>query len=155
MGEGRQDRRAVHRAGSARDRAITQRGRSDRKPTPSRARDERLVTGLSIGEAIASGKVCKLKSPSEIGQFQKGAILVTATTDPDWMPIMKRAAAIVTDHGGRTSHAAIVSRELGLPAIVGTGNATSILKSGQTVTVSCAEGEEGYVYDGAVPFEVS
>jgi pyruvate, water dikinase len=115
----------------------------------------RLVTGLSIGEAVASGKVCKLKSPAEIGQFEKRAILVTATTDPDWMPIMKRAAAIVTDHGGRTSHAAIVSRELGLPAIVGSGNATSILKSGQTVTVSCAEGEEGYVYDGAVPFEVS
>jgi pyruvate, water dikinase len=120
-----------------------------------KGKGRRLLTGLSIGEAIASGKICKLKNPSEIGQFQKGAILVTATTDPDWMPIMKRAAAIVTDHGGRTSHAAIVSRELGLPAIVGTGNATSILKSGQTVTVSCAEGEEGYVYDGAIPFDVS
>jgi len=120
-----------------------------------KGKGRRLVAGLSIGEAIASGEVCKLKGPSQIGQFQKGAILVTATTDPDWMPIMKRAAAIVTDHGGRTSHAAIVSRELGLPAIVGTGNATSILKNGHTVTVSCAEGEEGNVYDGAVPFEVS
>jgi pyruvate,water dikinase len=120
-----------------------------------KVKGRRLLTGLSIGEAIASGKVCKLKSASEIGQFQKGAILVTATTDPDWMPIMKRATAIVTDHGGRTSHAAIVSRELGLPAIVGTGNATSALKSGQTITVSCAEGEQGYVYDGAIPFEVS
>ena len=90
-----------------------------------------------------------------MARFEKGAILVTAITDPDWMPIMKRAAAIITDHGGRTSHAAIVSRELGLPAIVGTGRATSILQSGQTVTVSCAEGEEGYVYDGAIPFEVS
>jgi len=120
-----------------------------------KARGRRLVAGLSIGEAIASGKVCKLKGPSEIARFEKGAILVTATTDPDWMPIMKRAAAIITDHGGRTSHAAIVSRELGLPAIVGTGNATSILQSGQTVTVSCAEGEAGYVYDGVIPFEVS
>ena len=118
-----------------------------------KGKGRRLATGLSIGEAIASGKVCKLKGPSEIGRFEKGAILVTATTDPDWMPIMKRAAAIITDHGGRTSHAAIVSRELGLPAIVGTGNATSIFKSGQTVTVCCAEGEEGYVYEGAVPFE--
>ncbi len=119
-----------------------------------KGKGRRLVAGLSIGEAIASGKVCKLKGPSEIARFEKGAILVTATTDPDWMPIMKRAAAIITDHGGRTSHAAIVSRELGLPAIVGTGSATSILQSGRTVTVSCAEGEEGYVYDGAVPFEV-
>ncbi|MDO8431003.1 MAG: phosphoenolpyruvate synthase [Candidatus Binatus sp.] len=119
-----------------------------------KGKGRRLVTGLSIGEAIASGKVCKLKSPAEIARFEKGAILVTATTDPDWMPIMKRAAAIVTDHGGRTSHAAIVSRELGLSAIVGTGNATSILHTGQTVTVSCAEGEAGYVYDGAIPFEV-
>jgi len=120
-----------------------------------KGKGRRLVAGLSIGQAIASAKVCRLKSPAEIAQFQKGAVLVTATTDPDWMPIMKRAAAIVTDHGGRTSHAAIVSRELGLPAIVGTGNATSILKNGQTVTISCAEGEQGYVYDGAVPFEVS
>lgn len=77
-----------------------------------KARGRRLIAGLSIGEAIASGKVCKLKSPSEMARFEKGAILVTATTDPDWMPIMKRAAAIITDHGGRTSHAAIVSREL-------------------------------------------
>jgi pyruvate, water dikinase len=115
---------------------------------------KRLVTGLSIGEAIASGKVCKLKSPAEIGRFEKGAILVTAMTDPDWMPIMKRASAIITDHGGRTSHAAIVSRELGLPAIVGTGRGTAVLKSGQMVTVSCAEGEEGYVYDGALSFDV-
>lgn len=119
-----------------------------------KGKGRRLVAGLSIGEAIASGKVCKLKGPSEIARFEKGAILVTATTDPDWMPIMKRAAAIITDHGGRTSHAAIVSRELGLPAIVGTSSATSILQSGRIVTVS-AEGEEGYVYDGSVPFEVS
>jgi pyruvate,water dikinase len=115
---------------------------------------ERLLTGLAVGEAIATGKVCKLKSPSEIAKFENGSILVTQVTDPDWMPIMKRAAAIVTDHGGRTSHAAIVSRELGLPAIVGTGNATAVLDSGRDVTVSCAEGDTGYVYDGIAAFEV-
>jgi pyruvate, water dikinase len=115
---------------------------------------ERLLTGLAIGDAVATGTVCRLKSPAEIGKFKSGAILVTETTDPDWMPIMKRAAAIVTDHGGRTSHAAIVSRELGLPAIVGTGKATAVLESGRDVTVSCAEGDMGYVYDGAGEFEV-
>ena len=81
------------------------------------------------------------------------AILVTRTTDPDWVPIMRRAAAIVTDHGGRTSHAAIVSRELGLPAIVGTGNATRLLHDEQDVTVSCAEGEQGFVYEGVADYE--
>ena len=115
---------------------------------------ERLLTGLAIGDAVAAGVVCRLKSPAEIGKFKNGAILVTETTDPDWMPIMKRAAAIITDHGGRTSHAAIVSRELGLPAIVGTGKATALLESGRDVTVSCAEGDMGYVYDGVGEFEV-
>jgi len=115
---------------------------------------DRLLTGLAIGDAIATGTVCKLDSPSEIANFKSGAILVTKVTDPDWMPIMKRAAAIITDHGGRTSHAAIVSRELGLPAIVGTGNATAMLESGHDVTVSCAEGDDGYVYDGIAEFEV-
>jgi pyruvate,water dikinase len=114
-----------------------------------------LTKGHSIGDAIAVGKVCKLKSPEEIGRFPKGAILVTGTTDPDWLPLMKRAAAIITDHGGRTSHAAIVSRELGLPAIVGCGNATEVLASGQEVTASCAEGEEGFVYSGIGEFEVA
>lgn len=115
---------------------------------------ERLLSGLAIGDAIAVGAVCKLKSPAEIARFKDGAILVTQMTDPDWMPIMRRAAAIITDHGGRTSHAAIVSRELGLPAIVGTGNATEVLASGREVTVSCAEGDTGYVYDGKGEFEV-
>lgn len=114
-----------------------------------------LAKGHSIGDAIAVGKVCKLESPDEIGRFPKGAILVTGTTDPDWVPLMKRAAAIITDHGGRTSHAAILSRELGLPAIVGCGNATQVLKSGQAVTVSCAEGEEGFIYNGIGEFVVS
>jgi pyruvate, water dikinase len=115
---------------------------------------KRLLTGLAIGDAIATGTVCRLKSPAEIAKFTDGAILVTETTDPDWMPIMKRAAAIITDHGGRTSHAAIVSRELGLPAIVGTAKATVTLKNGRDVTVSCAEGDIGYVYDGIGKFNV-
>ncbi|MCM2475986.1 phosphoenolpyruvate synthase [Rhizobium sp. CG5] len=107
-----------------------------------------LVKGLSIGDAVATGQVCLIENARDIGSFIDGSILVTQTTDPDWVPIMKRAAAIVTDHGGRTSHAAIVSRELGLPAIVGAGHATEILHSGQDVTISCAEGDEGFVYDG-------
>ena len=112
-----------------------------------------LLTGLSIGDAVVAGRVCLIESPRDIGRFVDGAILVTQTTDPDWVPIMKRAAAIVTDHGGRTSHAAIVSRELGLPAIVGTGNATHVLHDEQEVTVSCAEGDEGFVYEGTADFE--
>jgi pyruvate,water dikinase len=115
----------------------------------------RLLTGLSVGSAIATGQVCMLDSPRDIDNFVDGGVLVTATTDPDWVPIMKRASAIITDHGGRTSHAAIVSRELGLTAIVGTGNATHLLHDQQDVTVSCAEGEEGYVYAGIADFEVT
>jgi pyruvate,water dikinase len=117
-----------------------------------RKRGRVLLTGLAIGDAIAAGPVCKLRNPAESARFHDGAILVTATTDPDWLPIMRRAAAIVTDHGGRTSHAAIVSRELGLPAIVGAGNATGRLKNGQPVTVSCAEGDQGFVYEGTLPY---
>jgi pyruvate,water dikinase len=113
-----------------------------------RSKGRVLAKGLSIGDAIVSGRVCLIESAEEIGRFVDGAILVTKTTDPDWVPIMKRAAAIVTDHGGRTSHAAIVSRELGLPAVVGTGNATTVLHSDQEITVSCAEGDEGFIYEG-------
>ncbi|EXJ73051.1 phosphoenolpyruvate synthase [Cladophialophora psammophila CBS 110553] len=107
-----------------------------------------LATGLSVGEAAVSGRLCLIESAKDIGKFVDGSILVTATTDPDWVPIMKRAAAIITDHGGRTSHAAIVSRELGVPAVVGTGNATYVLHTGQDVTVSCAEGDTAFVYEG-------
>jgi len=114
-----------------------------------------LVSGLSIGGAAVSGKVCLIRSPEEIGRFRDGSILVTQTTDPDWVPIMKRAAAIVTDHGGRTSHAAIVSRELGLPAIVGAGRATEMLQDEQEIMVSCAEGDEGFVYEGYGEIEVA
>jgi pyruvate, water dikinase len=115
---------------------------------------ERLATGLSVGHGIVAGKVCRIANPKDAGAFVEGSILVTGATDPDWGPIMKRAAAIVTDHGGRTSHAAIVSRELGLPAVVGTGNATTVLEDGQEITVSCAEGDHGFVYAGIGEFEV-
>lgn len=113
-----------------------------------------LTTGISVGGKIGAGKVRVLGSAKEISQFQKGEVLVTQITDPDWEPIMKIASAIVTDKGGRTSHAAIVSRELGIPCIVGTSNATKILKNGQEVTVDCASGEVGNVYTGILPFEV-
>lgn len=116
-------------------------------------RGERLVDGIAVGEAIGVGPVCRLDSPVELERFPAGAVLVTAITDPDWEPLMKRAAAIVTDHGGRTSHAAIVSRELGVPALVGTARATSVLADEQQVTVSCAEGADGHVYAGRVEFE--
>lgn len=112
-----------------------------------------LVKGIAIGDSAVKGAVCLIESAADIAKFVDGSILVTGTTDPDWVPIMKRAKAIVTDHGGRTSHAAIVSRELGLPAIVGTGNATAVLHAEQEVTVSCAEGDEGFVYGGPVEIE--
>lgn len=113
-----------------------------------------LVKGLSIGAAIVTGRVCVIEDARDIDRFVDGSILVTGTTDPDWVPIMKRAAGIITDHGGRTSHAAIVSRELGLPAIVGSGNATQMLHDEQEVTLSCAEGDDGFVYEGAAEFSV-
>ncbi|MGV0101966.1 phosphoenolpyruvate synthase [Nostoc sp. DSM 114160] len=113
-----------------------------------------LVTGRAIGEAISQGKARLILDVQKLEQFQVGEVLVTERTDPDWEPIMKRASAIVTNSGGRTCHAAIIARELGVPAIVGCGNATDILKPGEEVTISCAEGEEGKVYPGLLPFEV-
>jgi pyruvate, water dikinase len=115
----------------------------------------RLVSGHSVGEAIGAGKARLILDAHRMGEFQSGEILVTDKTDPDWEPIMKKAAAIVTNQGGRTCHAAIIARELGIPAIVGCETATGALKTGQEITVSCAEGEIGYVYDGVLPFEVS
>lgn len=108
----------------------------------------RLVSGVSVGDAAVAGRVCRIEGIEHIADFVPGSVLVTRTTNPDWVPVMKQAAAIVTDHGGRTSHAAIVSRELGLPAVVGAGNATEVLADGQQVTVSCAEGDQGQVYEG-------
>ncbi|MEH2334404.1 phosphoenolpyruvate synthase [Nostoc sp.] len=113
-----------------------------------------LITGRAIGEAISQGKARLILDVQKLEQFKPGEVLVTERTDPDWEPIMKRASAIVTNSGGRTCHAAIIARELGVPAIVGCGNATEILKPGQEVTISCAEGEEGKVYAGLLPFEV-
>jgi pyruvate,water dikinase len=113
-----------------------------------------LVRGRSVGQKIAVGPVRLVKSPHELQEVQQGDVLVTDKTDPDWEPTMKKAAAIVTNRGGRTCHAAIVSRELGLPAIVGTETGTEVLHTGQQVTVSCAEGETGFVYNGAAKFEV-
>ena len=115
---------------------------------------ETLVTGISVGSAVTTGTVCLIESVKDIDRFVEGSVLVTSTTDPDWVPIMKKASAIVTDHGGRTSHAAIVSRELGVPAIVGCGNATHLLHSEQEVTISCAEGDTGFVYAGTADFTV-
>ncbi|MCA1991610.1 MAG: phosphoenolpyruvate synthase [Coleofasciculus sp. S288] len=117
-------------------------------------RNEVLVTGRSVGAAIGQGKVHIILDVNKIHLFQPGEVLVTNKTDPDWEPIMKKASAIVTNQGGRTCHAAIIAREMGIPAIVGCGDATEVLKTGQEVTVSCSEGDEGRVYSGLLPFEV-
>jgi pyruvate,water dikinase len=114
-----------------------------------------ILTGAAVGEAIATAEACVIRGAEDIARFRDGAILVTEATDPDWVPIMRRAAGIVTDHGGPTSHAAIVSRELGVPAVIGTGRATATLQDGQTITLSCAEGEEGRIYDGRLAFDVT
>ena len=117
------------------------------------ARAKPVLTGAAVGDAVATGAACVIRSPDEIAHFRDGAILVAEMTDPDWVPVMKRAAGIVTDHGGTTSHAAIVSRELGVPAVVGTGHGTTLLRDGAELTLSCAEGEEGRVYEGILPYQ--
>jgi len=113
-----------------------------------------ICEGRSIGQRIGSGKVRIVTSIKEMDKVQEGDVLVSDMTDPDWEPVMKRAAAIITNRGGRTCHAAIIARELGVPAIVGCGNATEVLADGQEVTVSCAEGDTGFIYEGALDFEV-
>jgi pyruvate,water dikinase len=113
-----------------------------------------ILLGAAVGEAIATGKACVIRTADDIERFRDGAILVTEITDPDLVPVMKRAAGIITDHGGATSHAAIISRELGVPAIVGTGVATDKICDGQEITLSCAEGDQGAVYEGILPFDV-
>ncbi len=115
-------------------------------------RGEVRVTGRAIGQKIGAGPVRLIASPAEMERVRPGDVLVTDMTDPDWEPVMKRAAAIVTNRGGRTCHAAIVARELGIPAVVGAGDATAVLKDGEDVTVSCAEGDTGFVYAGRLPF---
>ena len=113
-----------------------------------------LVEGQAVGTKIGSGKVCKILDASKLDEFEAGDILVAEITSPDWEPVMKIASAIVTNSGGRTCHAAIVSRELGIPAIVGAENAVEILEDGQEITVSCAEGQRGLVYEGSLDFEI-
>jgi pyruvate, water dikinase len=120
-----------------------------------KGRSRTLVTGRAIGNKIGSGTVRVIPNASEMSRVKQGDVLVTDMTDPNWEPVMKLAAAIVTNRGGRTCHAAIIARELGIPAVVGTGEATERLKDGQPVTVSCAEGDTGSVFDGLLPFEVS
>jgi pyruvate,water dikinase len=115
---------------------------------------EPLLTGLSIGQAVTSGEACLIENADAIEDFRENAVLVTEMTDPDWVPIMKRSAGIVTDQGGRTCHAAIVSRELGIPAVVGCGDATEVISDGQEITLSCAEGDRGYIYEGALDYEM-
>ncbi|MGU9814361.1 phosphoenolpyruvate synthase [Pseudomonas sp. LF135] len=113
-----------------------------------------LVEGRAIGQRIGAGKVRIIKDVSEMDKVQPGDVLVSDMTDPDWEPVMKRASAIVTNRGGRTCHAAIIARELGIPAVVGCGNATQLLKDGQGVTVSCAEGDTGFIFEGELGFDI-
>jgi pyruvate,water dikinase len=113
-----------------------------------------LVVGKSVGQGIGAGVARVIDGPERLGEFRDGEVLVAPTTTPDWEPVMKRASAIVTDRGGRTCHAAIVARELGIPAVVGTSDGTRKVESGAAVTVSCSEGDAGYVYQGALPFRV-
>ena len=120
-----------------------------------RQRSKVLISGRSVGERITTGPVRIVSSVEFLREFREGDILVADKTDPDWEPVMKKAAGIITNRGGRTCHAAIVSRELGVPAIVGTEHGTERLQDGQMVTVSCAEGETGFVYEGALPFDVT
>ena len=119
-----------------------------------KARSEVLLEGRAVGQKIASGKVRLLADIEDMDTLEPGEVLVTDMTDPDWEPVMKRAAAIVTNRGGRTCHAAIIARELGVPAIVGSVEATNLLHTGRAVTVSCAEGDTGFIYDGALEFDV-
>jgi pyruvate,water dikinase len=118
-----------------------------------KGRSKVVVSGRSIGQKIGSGKARVIRDVSEMARVQSGDVLVADMTDPDWEPVMKRAAAIVTNRGGRTCHAAIIARELGIPAVVGSGDATEKIPDGMEVTVSCAEGDEGFVYDGLLEFE--
>jgi pyruvate,water dikinase len=113
-----------------------------------KSRSKVVITGRAIGQKVGKGRVRLIRNPDEMDRVQEGDVLVTDMTDPDWEPVMKRAAAIVTNRGGRTCHAAIIARELGIPAVVGTGEATQLLEDGDPVTVSCAEGDTGNVYEG-------
>jgi len=127
-------------------------GRSIQRYT-LKAHSKVVIAGRSIGQKIGAGTARVIRSVAEMDRVQPGDVLVSDMTDPDWEPVMKRAAAIVTNRGGRTCHAAIIARELGIPAVVGCGDATKVIKDGTEVTVSCAEGDEGFVYEGKLEFE--
>jgi pyruvate, water dikinase len=139
----------------ARPETVKSRKRDVEERYALKGRSKLLITGRAIGHKIGSGSVRVVADASEMSRVKQGDVLVTDMTDPNWEPVMKLAAAIVTNRGGRTCHAAIIARELGIPAVVGCGDATHRLKDGQPVTVSCAEGDTGSVLDGLVPFEVS
>ncbi len=139
----------------ARPETVKSRKREAQERYTLKSRSKALASGRAIGHKIGAGTVRVVKDASQMSVVREGDVLVTDMTDPNWEPVMKRAAAIVTNRGGRTCHAAIIARELGIPAVVGCGNATATLKDGQAVTVSCAEGDTGTVYDGKLPFEVS
>ncbi len=138
----------------ARPETVKARARGESQQYVLKETGEVRITGRAIGQKIGVGPVRVIASPAEMNHVQVGDVLVTDMTDPDWEPVMKRAAAIVTNRGGRTCHAAIVARELGIPAVVGTGNATTVLKDGEDVTVSCTEGDTGKVYAGRLAFAV-
>jgi pyruvate,water dikinase len=140
----------------ARPETVQSQNRTNRLETYQLAKRGRVLSeGRSIGQRIGAGRVRNVASAKEMNRIQPGDVLVTDMTDPDWEPVMKRAAAIVTNRGGRTCHAAIIARELGIPAVVGTGDATDVLADGAPVTVSCAEGDTGYVYQGELDFTVN
>ncbi len=138
----------------ARPETVKSRAGSSRERYRLLQRSDAITEGRSIGQRIGSGTAKVIASIADMNQVEAGDVLVTDMTDPDWEPVMKRAAAIVTNRGGRTCHAAIIARELGIPAVVGCGNATELITHGSPVTVSCAEGDTGTVYDGALEFEV-
>src|SRR6202023_3501397 len=118
-----------------------------------KSRSKVIAMGRSIGQRIGAGPARVIKDVSEMARVQTGDVLVADMTDPDWEPVMKRASAIVTNRGGRTCHAAIIARELGIPAVVGCGPATTAITEGQAVTVSCAEGDTGHVYEGMLEYD--
>ena len=138
----------------ARPETVMSRGASVQQRFRLDEKGEVVVEGRAIGQKIGAGAVRVMKSIDEMHDFVEGEVLVADMTDPDWEPIMKRASAIVTNRGGRTCHAAIIARELGIPAVVGTGDATEVLEDGREVTVSCAEGDTGLIYDGELAFTV-
>ena len=154
MGQGWLRRQALYHSGAARDGGLA--AFADVYETYTlKGRGPVIVTGRAVGEKIASGRTRRIATARDLAAFKPGEILVAPATSPDWEPVMKIAAGVITDKGGRTCHAAIVARELGIPAVVGATHATEKLKTGTNVTISCAEGDIGSVYQGTVAFDVT